>query len=146
MEWMSGDLRLKRPANAEIQPYAPRSLMTAPYHQKHHLMAELRRLSSRGQVQPLHARPTWNPDAGQWEIPVLRLRSEPSKLRALWAASGIACALGAILGITWWFLISLTAASLLLLCGACLAGLWLLMHATRRQRITVTTTTTVDIR
>lgn len=141
MDDLNRELQLRRPADVR-----PMQLMTAPYHGRHELMANVQKLSARGAIRPIQARPIWNPDSGRWELAVRRLRPESRAPRALKLTLAIFIPIGMLSTLSWWVLTALTPHALAVLCLAALVSLFALARAGRRPGVRVTTITTTEIR
>lgn len=145
MNELDRTLRTKRPAMVTTYDARPVILMTAPYHRKTDLATEVTRLTRRGEVRPLAARPAYNNQNGQWEIQVLRLREPaPAWIKPTMIAGASLIVLAGLLGIGWWMLTSLTTGPLV---AFLLAGLAVLAWIARMGRTpTVTITQNVQIK
>lgn len=133
------DLRRKRPATVTTYDARPVILMTAPYVRKADLTTAVNRLTRRGEVRPLAARPVYNPGTGLWEIEVLRLREPaPAWIKPTLITGGILVALAVFLGLAWWVLTTLTTGALLTFLAAVLLSLAGLARASRPQTVNIT--------
>ena len=139
------ELQGKRPAT--VVDTRPLAVLSAPYHRKAALIAEVNKLAARGDIRPQRARPGYNTETGQWEIPVLMLRPAPPAWRRPAAiAAGVLAILGSLAGLGWWVISSLLPAPLALFLIAMLAALAVFARMGRTTEVRVVTSSTVRVR
>jgi len=139
------ELQHKRPAT--VVDTRPVVTMRAPYHARAALLAEVKKLSSRGDIRPMTAQPSYNSDNGQWELRVIRLHPPaPGWTRIVMAGAAAVVILSALAGLAVWVVSSLAAAPLALFLIALLIAFAVLLRAGRRAVVQVETTTKVTVR
>jgi hypothetical protein len=130
--------------SATVVDTRPVLTLTAPYHAKADLVADVSRRARRGEIRPLTARPIYNPDRGLWEHRVIRLEPDhPSWLRPVAITLAVLVLLGVLAGLTWWVLASLAAAPVAVFCLFLLFCLILLARAGKRQTVNITNNVTM---
>lgn len=129
-----------RPQNNQLR------LMVAPATQRWAMMSRAIKMQNRGLLVIEDSKSRWNENAQRWELRVRPVKPAPRRRPWIW----IVAVLGALLllaGLGWWFLMALSTATLGLFLGAVMVAFAaLVVRAARRPEITVTTTTTVNIR
>lgn len=145
MNELERTVRMKAPAR--VVDARPVETLTAPYHRKGELVAEVKRMSASGRAIPVDVRPIWYPEKGVWIQRVKRLRPEPPAWRkpALIALAVLA-SLGTLLALTWWVLASLAALPLFVLCIAAAGALMALLRSGRTPSVTIVNNNYVKIR
>jgi hypothetical protein len=122
-------------------------VLTAGYLNRHQLVGYARQAAARGEIHIAATRPKWSDEQQQWQLPVYRVREvdRPRMSRAKWTGLAVALPLAALAGLVWWVLATLTAGALLALCVGALLTMILVVRA-GRPSVTVTTTTTTQVR
>lgn len=138
MSEMEPAISRKLPARI-VDTRHPTLILTAAYHQKAALLAEVRRMSAAGRVRVVDVRPVWSPTTGRWEQRVVQLRPEPPAWRRpLLIGAGISAAFGAMIVLVWWLLASLAALPLGVICVAAAVALGVAMRSGRQATVTIT--------
>jgi hypothetical protein len=128
-------------------PRRPILTLTANYHDRHELIAQVRKLAKRGQVRPLHAYPVFSPERGYWEMRVLQLKPPPPawhRPALITAAAG--AGIGTFFALGWWVLTTLAALPLMTLLGFAFIALVALLAAGRTGSVTIINNITNNVR
>lgn len=134
------DTRLSRPRR-------PILTLTANYHDRNVLTAEVRKLTKRGQVRPLHAYPVFSPERGYWEMRVLQLKPPPPAWRRPALVMGaVVAGIGTFFALGWWVLATLAALPLMTLLGFAFVVLAALTAAGRSGSVTIINNITNNVR
>lgn len=128
-------------------PRRPVITITANYHDRTALIAQVRKMTKRGQVRPLHANPVYSPERGYWEMRVLQLKPPPTAWRkpALVGLS-IVGGMSTMFGLGWWVLATLAALPLATLLGAAFVALCAILAAGRTGSVTIVNNITNNVR
>lgn len=128
---------MKRPAT--VVDARPVLTLTAPYHRKADLVAEVHRQARRGEIRPLTARPSYNTRTGLWEQRALRVRPPtPAWIRPAIIGGGILTGVASLLGLLVWVLTSLAMAPLVLFLAGAGFALLAITRAGKRQTVHIT--------